>query len=48
MAGNAKLITDSSLFIESKIKILSKDLPQGEADPYRLFNQYTQKRPDRL
>ncbi len=48
MAGDAKLITDRNLLVETRIKNLSKNIPQGENDPYQLLNQYIQKRPDRL
>ena len=48
MVKNAKLITDTSLVIEARIKTLSKDIPRGEEDPYQLFNQYVQRQPDRL
>ncbi|VAW48309.1 hypothetical protein MNBD_GAMMA04-2361, partial [hydrothermal vent metagenome] len=48
MAGDAKLITDTNLLIESRIKRLSKKISQGENDPYQLFNQYVQRQPDRL
>ena len=48
MVKNARLITDTSLVIEARIKTLSKDIPRGEEDPYQLFNQYVQRQPDRL
>ena len=48
MVGDAKLITDATLWIETRINTLSKEIPQGEEDPYQLFNQYVKKRRDRL